>query len=214
MTTLIPSRVALIDKNVSNLLIRGNIPLVSGKFAYDEIAKIIGCDLAQYNVLDLCFIDNVGERGLWAAEVMAFGGNPDQYPKSSWPPYLNVPNWYPPQFVIGNKVNGYPGKMVWWPFEGIGPTDDPKVFLHSPGWDFVGCIDYMNFLFSDITTKFAIYFHCMLGADRTGAAHTCYLMKYKGMTLDEAANVSNTCTSAGAPNQDYQRLISSFAAEL
>ena len=40
------------------------------------------------------------------------------------------------------------------------------------------------------------------------------LAKHEGMTLDEAANVSNTCTSAGAPNQDYQRLISSFAAEL
>lgn len=214
MTTLIPSRVALVDKNAINLLIRGNIPLVDGKFAYDQIAKIIGYDLTKYRLIDVSFIDNVGERGLWAAEMKAFGGDPDKFPKTSWPPYLKITNWNPPNCAVGNDVEGHPGSFVWWPFEGLGPNDDPKVFLHSPGWDFAGCVDYLNQLFNDTSKPTAIFFHCMLGADRTGAAHMCYLIKHKNMSPDAAAQVSNTCTSAGAPNKDYQSLIKAFINDL
>ena len=60
----------------------------------------------------------------------------------------------------------------------------------------------------------AFYIHCQLGADRTGAAHIGYLMKSKKMNLEEASDVANHSTSAGAPNADYQRLVEAYSKSL
>jgi len=84
------------------------------------------------------------------------------------------------------------------------------VFLSSPGWDFGGVVDKVIELFEN-STNALIYFHCMLGADRTGALHSGYLMKAKGMSLKKAANITDNATSAHAPNADYVRLRAAYA---
>lgn len=64
-STFIPSRCALIDNVGSNVLIRGNMPLMapSMRYALQEIGEASGVvDIANRLVVEIPIIDNVGER--------------------------------------------------------------------------------------------------------------------------------------------------------
>jgi hypothetical protein len=206
------TRVALVDSNSSNLLVRGMDPAVSGTFSSQDIIDAVtalGVDPTGKTLVVVNVIDNVGERWAWAPEVTAFGADPDDTPTTDWPPYVNIPNWDPGTPIGSNTV----GDLYWWPFEGLPDNTDPTVFLSSPGWDFAGIVDKVIELFQTSTDSL-IYFHCMLGADRTGALHTGYLMKAEGMDLDSASKLADGATSAGSPNADYVRLRAAYAASL
>ena len=99
---------------------------------------------------------------------------------------------------------------MWWPIEGVPQGEDPKVYLGSPGWDLIGLVESLI----DATTsgrKLVVYFHCMNGADRTGALHGAYLMKTKRISCAEALTKVTKATAAGAPNADYQRLMLAYS---
>jgi hypothetical protein len=216
-----PTRVALVDRSEGNLLIRGMDPAITGAFSYNSIRDALlhreHIDITPYRLLVVNVIDNVGERYVWAPEMVAFGVDPDTFPTTCWPPYLNHPNWKP-QAQLGNgrwltdTASGL-GNILWWPFEGLPANERPGVYLHSPGWDFSGLVGYLEFLLQNETNT-AIYFHCLLGADRTGALHTGYLLKAKQMLFSAACKVADEATSAGPPNADYQRLRAAYAQSL
>jgi hypothetical protein len=206
-------RCAKIDTVGGNVLIRGNIPLIGEDqhFAYDEIAKKSKTDLSKYHLIDFCIIDNVGERAFWSKEIAAFGVDPNTFPIDYWPPYFHQD--YDPKKLLGTQVTTqgktYPGSMVWWPFEGLPVDENPQVFLHAPGWNYAGFIDYVIELLKTRTNT-AIYVHCMLGADRTGAFHIGYLMKSRGLDVFDATTQAVPTTSAGPPNADYARLVAAY----
>jgi Dual specificity phosphatase, catalytic domain len=210
------SRCAAIDGRKGNVLIRGNMPLTGTDkhFAFKEImvaSKVT--DLATRKFIDVCVIDNVGERSSFEAEVRSFGIDPNDFPPTYWPPYLQAD--YDPKTFLGTELKTAEGpivnaSMVWWPFEGLADGQDPEVFLSSPGWNFSGLIDYIWELMNTMTDT-AIYVHCMLGADRTGAFHIGYLMKTQGLSLKDAMAKANPSTSAGAPNSDYLNLVAAYA---
>ena len=206
-------RCAKIDTVGGNVLIRGNIPLIGDDqhFAYNEIAKASQTDLSQFHLIDFSIIDNVGERPYWTKEVQAFGINPNTFPSTYWPPYLQES--YNPHTLLGTQVTtegkSHPASLVWWPFEGLPRGENSRVYLHTPGWDYSGFIEYVIELLRTRTNT-AIYVHCMLGADRTGAFHIGYLMKSKGLNLLNATALSVSTTSAGPPNADYARLVAAY----
>jgi hypothetical protein len=210
-------RVGVVDRNGSTLLVRGTEPLIGADlhFAYDEIMSAIKLDPTGYDFVDVCLIDNVGERWAFAPEVKSFGIDPDkQFPTSYWPPYLqpsyNSKAFYGSQVTTGGK--SHPGRMVWWPIEGVPKGQDGHTELHWPGWNFIGLVDYLIDLFGSLKET-VIYFHCMVGSDRTGAAHIGYLMKAKGMTLDQAIAASKI-TQAPPPRNDYMDLVQAYAKYL
>ncbi len=213
----IPSRCRAIDHVGSNVLIRGNMPLLGGDlhYAYNEIAEASGVDLASKNLVEIPIIDNVGERTQFAAIFRAFGVDPNIYPSDFWPPWMQ--HGYDPNEMLGTEVRTegatHPGCVVWRPFEGLPANTDPAVFLYSPGWDYAGFVEHVISLMHTLENS-AIYVHCQLGADRTGAFHIGYLMKTMGLSLVEASSIANGSTSAGAPNADYQRLAAAYAATL
>ena len=185
-------------------------------FAFNEIREASGIkDLADRKLVDVSMIDNVGERHSFEPEMRAFGIDPKRYPASFWPPFLQ-PNYNPKTFHGSDlTTEGFTtyGSMVWWPVEGLPEGQDPGLYLGSPGWNFSGLVDYVWGLMNSLSNA-AIYVHCMLGADRTGAFHAGYLMRTKGQNLSDALLKATFSTSAGAPNGDYHRLVSAYAATL
>ena len=214
-----PERAAVInlpgDKS-PHLLVRGNMPLIDGSFAYPEIESALNLDFDADRFVSTSLIDNTGERGSWASELEAFGVSPEEYPEANWPPYIRQPDWNPGR-LQGNGSLSYGAvlrgnaHLIWWPFEGMSPTDDSEVFLHSPGWDFAGCVEYLYGLYTNLQEPATVlYVHCMLGADRTGALHAGLLVR-AGVGIEEALILSSSATSAGAPSPDYQRLARAYA---
>lgn len=217
-----PKRVAEIrlpgDRS-PHLLVRGNMPLVNGYFAYEDIEDALDLTLADDRFISVSLIDNTGERSSWSMEIDAFGVQGKDYPSVNWPPYLRQPNWDPSQ-LLGTDTLSYGGRfyrgranMIWWPFEGMSEQDEahPEVFLHSPGWNFSGLVDHITGMYRDGKAPVsAIYVHCMLGADRTGALHAGLLIN-AGQDVDEAIQIVSNATAAGAPSMDYQRLIRAYA---
>jgi hypothetical protein len=217
-STFIPSRCAHIDTVGSNVLIRGNMPLIAPDmhYAFDEIeaaSKVL--DLFTRKLVEVPIIDNVGERAQWAPIMEAFAVDPNRFPASYWPPYLQ-PGWEPDALLgatLTTEGRTIPGSVLWRPFEGLPAGQDPKLYLFAPGWDFSGFVDHVTELMFTRTNS-ALYVHCQLGADRTGAFHIGYLMKSQGMNLHDAMATAVASTSAGPPNADYLRLVTAYAEYL
>lgn len=184
-------------------------------YALKEIQEASGVDLSRLRVIDVPIIDNVGERTQFSAIMRAFGVDPGQFPTSFWP-------WWEQKGYVPNTLHGttlktenviQAGSVLWRPFEGLPEDVDPATFLGAPGWDYIGFILTVRKLLETLQNV-ALYVHCQLGADRTGAFHIGYLMHTMGLSLAEASSMANGSTSAGAPNADYQRLVAAYAATL
>lgn len=199
-----------------HLLVRGNMPLIDGVFAYEEIESALNLDFDADRFVSTSLIDNTGERESWSWELEAFGISTEEYPATNWPPYIHQPDWDPKRLQgNGTLVYGTRSRkkshLIWWPFEGMALMDDPNVFLNSPGWDFAGCVEYLYGLYMDPHEPPTVfYLHCMLGADRTGALHAGLLVR-AGVKVEDALILASA-TPAGAPSQDYQRLVRAYGS--
>lgn len=193
------------------------MPLLGGDlhYALKEIREASGVDLSTFRVIDVPIIDNVGERTQFAAIMKAFGVDPGQFPSSFWPWWQQ--KGYDPNALHGSTLKTenviQAGSVLWRPFEGLPEGVDPSTFLGPSEWDYVGFIHTVRRMLETLKNV-ALYVHCQLGADRTGAFHIGYLMYTMGLSLAEASSMANGSTSAGPPNADYQRLVAAYAATL
>ncbi len=209
-----PDRVKVVDHVGQNALVRSCMPLVGDPytFAYDELEAASGLPLAGREVVVFSLIDCVGEDYMLGPEMAAFGLRVP--PPSYWPPYLQA-GWDPrrgEQCILRTEGRSVPATFYWWPIEGFAEGEDPRVYLTSPGWDLSGLVQAIASAMADQSgLPKAVVVHCTLGADRTGAAHTSYLVN-KGVPFEEACSVADSSTSAGSPNDDYRRLRAAYAA--
>lgn len=203
-----PELVKVVGKLGPNRLIRGPMPLKADEsFAFDEIGQASGLDLTQRTFVDVSLIDCTGEHAFLAAEMAAFGLSAPA--PSYWPPFLQPD--YKPGRGTAATLGGRPAEFFWWPIEGIGKDADLTPMLGLPGYNFVGLVERLYQLMHDPNPK-AVYIHCMLGADRTGALHAGYLLRM-GEPLARVMRLVN-CTPAGLPSPDYIRLIEAYASFL
>lgn len=216
-----PKRVSIIHlpgPKSPHLLVRGNMPISEdGSFTYSEIETCLNLDFSADRFVSVSLIDNTGERDSWALELQAFQASPNTFPKEEWPPYLHHQKWEPRTLlgsgtlVFGRYKRRKDSHLEWWPIEGMSPTDKPEVFLKAPGWDFSGVVEYLYGLYTNLEEpNTVIYFHCMLGADRTGAVHAGLLVR-AGLDVETALALTSSETTAGPPSPDYQRLIRAYA---
>lgn len=217
-STFIASRCAKIDTVGTNVLIRGNMPLLGTDLHYAarEIQEASGVtDFLQRRIIDVPIIDNVGEREQFSAIMKAFGVNPSKFPMNFWP-------WWGEKAYDPNSFHGTtlsceghfgPGAVVWRPFEGLPAGGPVHEFLDKPYWDFSGFIDNIIHMLGMVKNA-AVYVHCQLGADRTGAFDIGYRMKTRNLKFSEALAQASAATSAGKPNADYIRLSEAYAQAL
>lgn len=210
----LPDRVRVADRVGKNVLIRGCMPLAGDPwtFAYEEIESASGVLLGGRGLSVVSLIDCVGERPMLEAEMSALGLEAPH--QSYWPPYERAS--YAPSVAEAGTLTTEGGPVnvdfYWWPIEGLPEEADPSVFLGKPGWNLSGLIELLTALMADQSgDPRAIYLHCTLGADRTGAAHTCYLFR-KSLPMDAAIRRADSMTSAGAPAPDYCRLRAAYAS--
>jgi protein-tyrosine phosphatase len=212
MRTFDSARVATVDSRNGSVLVRGPFPITSdGAFAYSGILQKIGTSPSFSSVVCISLIDCTGEHDMLRAEEEAFG-LPDLWPPSYWPPFTQP--GYASKVVHGDSVlaedgQRYPGGLVWWPIEGLAHDQDPSQLMGWPGYNFSALVDFVHDLVSAPASRI-IYFHCSLGADRTGALAGGYAMRYMGMDFSRALDFVSRATPAGSPNEDYVRLLEEF----
>lgn len=212
MRTFDPTRVATVDSVNGSVLVRGPFPITSdGSFAYSGILQRIGASSSFSSIVCISLIDCTGEHDMLKAEAEAFG-LPDLWTPPYWPPFTQPD--YDSRKVHGDTVlaeNGerYPGGLIWWPIEGLAAGQDPAQMMGWPGYNFSGLVNYVRELVSAPGSRI-IYFHCSLGADRTGAVEGGYAMRYMGMDFSKALDFTSRSTPAGSPNEDYVRLLEEF----
>lgn len=224
-----PARVAVVadaHPDSGNILVRGNIPLTGtdARFATNEIASRLGLNLAKFSLGVVMLIDNVGERFAFEPEVKAFGAEPGAYPATLWPPYSMISDWQPEEELASEEVvrsegASSRGRLWWWPIEGISSNELViSPYIWSNGWNFAGLCKHLDMVWSGrrgAMLNAVIYFHCMLGADRTGAAHAGFLLESgRAKSADEALLIASKATPAGAPAPDYVRLVRAYAERM
>jgi hypothetical protein len=216
VATFDPSRCALVEREGSNQVWRGPIPInASGNFAYHEIAVALDLD-PGFSLVDVSLIDNIkgGEREQWAVELKAYGVSMSEFPGGKdIPPQFNQKNWNPAQ-LLGDGVhlvNGTaPGRLVWWQIEG--GHDGIVLGPDTKSYNFIGLMEFFEAL--RLLKDTVVYFHCMNGTDRTGAVVAGYAMRWMGMNLDDAMNLANSVGPAGQMNDDYKKLVEAYASWL
>ena len=206
--------VGLVAETDGAVITRGATPLnqdAAGDytFAYDElIARVRELSIQKLEkptLIDICLLDCVDERDIFVPEIEAFGVHGYRWPSTYWPPYLQA-GWMPTT-LHGVEVCDHIGCLCWWPIQGMAEGDDYPVFLESPGWDLDGCVENITTIVKRKYPESVIYFHCSSGADRTGALHTCYLLK-QGMGFQKACEAADSLV--GPPNVDYCRLRTAY----
>ncbi len=197
-----PARLALVDTHTNgNLLVRGNLPMITNDasntclpildrtFAYapiDEKMKTLigGFNLDDYEIIDVTLIDNQSDRNQFTAEMNTFGLASIPC-GGEWPPYNNSCAWDPEQIFQSTLSAGqHPWGLIWWPIYACGstPCNDTDTQIGLENFKFNDLSGHLGTLLSDPPSeasgksKRLVYFHCMQGADRTGALHAVYLL--------------------------------------
>lgn len=221
-----PKRLAVVDISDGNILVRGNLPLVTnnGKnpclpgqkhcFAYSELntrmkEMIPDFDIEKYEIIDFSLIDNQGTKDELTAEINALGmrGLEDIDCGTHWPPYNGGCVWDPKKTYASKTDEKKPGGFVWWPVYACNNKDRPcnttdtDIALNK--FHFIDASLHLKTLLTTPSEKKRlVYFHCMQGTDRTGALHIAYIMDNNpDITFEEAVRKATIGAKQGSNDQ-------------
>eukprot|EP01095_Lingulamoeba_sp_RSL-Kostka_P011042 TRINITY_DN4103_c0_g1_i1.p1 TRINITY_DN4103_c0_g1~~TRINITY_DN4103_c0_g1_i1.p1 ORF type:complete len:243 (+),score=67.07 TRINITY_DN4103_c0_g1_i1:49-777(+) len=178
-----PQKVQLIDFNseTGNFLFRGNEPLNSTGFAYDQLVSTLkeranNASIefpSKFTLLDVTFLNHLKkeERDDLRTERKFFKQNPEL---GAYVHHFMMGSIEPPNIYITKK-------------------DKLNHALTMPEWD----IDKLPQLIRNVRDQIetpaqypvVVYGHCEAGTDRTGEFSAAYYMQYKNMTLQQSIDL-------------------------
>ena len=239
----IPERVFYLDAggiDQENLLFRGNVPLVdnNGTYAFGyraleaQFKKQLekpAFSLSDYHLIVVMILDDTGEYLSFASEAGSFNDasdtplDPMALSHDQTYPGYQIPGWNPTT-LYGRTVtdeNGakHPGSLVWWPIEACGASPCNRTFLgpgNNQSFNFMGLIDFVHTTLqgAPISGKpVLIYFHCISGADRTGATAIGYAINYLGLSYDDAKTDAKNDQTPD-PSPDYLTLACAYCSQI
>jgi hypothetical protein len=94
-----------------------------------------------------------------------------------------------------------------------GSICDPLKLLQSPGFNFIDLVDFLGELLRETEPsgkKRLIYFHCILGSDRTGGLHMAYLLNNYVTSFAKAREYAKFPIGLHYPNTASQRLVNAY----
>jgi hypothetical protein len=172
-------RVRLVDKSdsasgASNLLFRGNEPIVNGQFAFDTLVTYMRQRAAEEKVafpdefyfVDLNFL-NIAEEKDESVEKRWLDANPTKGQFVNWP-------------ILGNVLD---------PRDLLEPVRK-EMAKTMPDWDFDKLSTRIPEMYTLLNTpqnvSHVYYGHCEAGSDRTGEVFGSYAMQFLGMDMKAA----------------------------
>lgn len=197
------SKTAVIDQVGTNVIFRGNVPLVqnadnSYTFVYDELnASLAGYDLRDY---DLVVVSTLPATSEWlAGEMAAFGLSSSDVTGNT-----NLDQ------QLGTRVDDHPARLVWWPVTGLPFGIDPATrWSSTTGFD--GLISWIvKVSGAQGARPLAIYLHDLDGLQVAGAMHLGWLMLATGISWTRA-QVAALERINPLPTLDHLRLIQAYA---
>lgn len=176
-----PDRTLLIDVypqiDPTNFLFRGNMPVINGSFAYNEIVATMTSVAGKHNytlptnftLMDVSYLNIFEEKDL-AIERRFFEAHPElgKFDNTVIVGTILPPPQKHPDF-IKDVVKEYIELS-------IDKLPDVMTYLHE-------------LLLQPTPT--VIYSHCEAGTDRTGEVSGAYYMRYRNMTFTEALYIDN-----------------------
>jgi len=220
MSDITSNNTAVIAKSNGNLLMRCPNLIESGAIAIDAFQTILQVDLTKYTFIDFCLLNSDSERFVWEVEFTFFGITEQwidsHYPSDKFPPWYFQKDTWNPETLYGTQYEfekqSHNGSFAWWPLTGVhDPSDKTEAdqAVSPDGWNFSGCVDYLIKLFQTMKNT-AVVFHCMSGADRTGALHAGYLMRTAGLGVTDAIDKATSYVKIGKPNVGYTNLLIAY----
>lgn len=168
-----PHSVQIVDMIGQNILVRGNLPVLNGQFAYKELKERIdellhkkhGRALSpDFLLIDISYL----QLGEFSVEHEWFKKNP------RFGCYWNRP-------IIGALIS--PDKF---------PKDIRQTYYEMPGMVelnlFVEKVHQL--MTANCGRQVVVYGHCHSGRNRTGEFMACYRMKYMGMSYKEVVEAN------------------------
>ncbi len=194
--TFEPELVVVVDYNRGNFFVRGNIPIIDNKFAYDELEKTIrerlsakGLSLStDFLLVDISLLSAPDELRFTAIEKEWYRKNPS----------LGC-YWSHPLYGIQDSPIGLSREVR---REEIAQhkVKQLRIFLKN--------------LRTMVTTRcereVVLYAHCRAGTDRVGEIAACYMMQYGGYSYDQVM-AENRKIAGGEIHVGTQNAIAWYA---
>ncbi len=172
-----PGRVQIVDMIGQNLLVRGNLPVIDKKFAYEELTQTIdkelhkktGRDLSpNYLLIDISLL----QLGSFSVEHDWF----QEHPRFGC--YWNRP-------IIGSLLEPFAFKRSErMAYLRLGPVEELDLFIE----------EIHSMVSRNCGRPAVIYVHCHSGQNRTGEVIACYRMRYLGMSYKDAVKANDELT--------------------
>ena len=114
--------------------------------------------------------------------------------------------------AVVNTCEEYAGPTIEYDKHGIEQLHIPTTDFTHPRLEDVKCA--VEFVQKHVEQEQSVYIHCKAGRARSATVALCWLMKYRGLSMEEGQKVLLECRTHVNPRLAQRPVVQQFAAEL